>query len=75
MAKSIFAGKNYFWQDGFFHGNNRFLPPSGKNLPTLDTLPHKSVRIQWEDTLESGNLFNANAIASSYTIGETWSNI
>ena len=35
VAKSIFAGKNYFWQDGFFHGNNRFLPPSGKNLPTL----------------------------------------
>jgi hypothetical protein len=35
VAKTIFAGKNYFCQAGFFHGKNRFLPPVGKNLPTL----------------------------------------
>lgn len=28
-------GKKYFCQVGFFRGKNRFLPPFGKNLPTL----------------------------------------
>jgi len=42
--KTSFAGKNlflpaktYFWQCGFYHGKNR-LPPSGKNLPTLQLM-------------------------------------
>jgi len=33
--KLVFAGKNYFCRDGFFRGKNRFLPVTGKNLPTL----------------------------------------
>jgi len=33
--KLLFAGKNYFCRDGFFRGKNRFLPVTGKNLPTL----------------------------------------
>jgi len=33
--KLAFAGKNYFCRDGFFRGKNRFLPVTGKNLPTL----------------------------------------
>jgi len=35
--KLVFAGKNYFCRDGFFRGKNRFLPVTGKNLPTLIT--------------------------------------
>ena len=31
----VFAGKNYFCRDGFFRGKKRFLPVTGKNLPTL----------------------------------------
>ena len=33
--KLVFAGKNYFCRDGFFTEKNRFLPVTGKNLPTL----------------------------------------
>jgi len=33
--KVVFAGKNYFCRDGFFNGKKRFLPVTGKNLPTL----------------------------------------
>jgi len=40
--KLVFAGKNYFCQDGFFHGKKRFLPVTGKNLPTLHTTQVKS---------------------------------
>jgi len=34
-AKVFASGKNYFCRDGFFRGKNRFLPVTGKNLPTL----------------------------------------
>jgi len=36
--KLLFASKNYFCRDGFFRGKNRFLPVTGKNLPTLDSI-------------------------------------
>ena len=36
--KLVFAGKNYFCRDGFFRGKKRFLPVTGKNLPTLTGL-------------------------------------
>jgi len=37
QQKLVFAsGKNYFCRDGFFRGKNRFLPVTGKNLPTLN---------------------------------------
>jgi len=37
VEKLVFAvaDKNYFCQDGFFHGKSQFFPPSGKNMPTL----------------------------------------
>jgi len=34
VAISIFASKNYFCHP-VFRGKNVFLPPTGKNLPTL----------------------------------------
>jgi len=35
LVFAVFAGKNYFCQDGFSAEKKRFLPVTGKNLPTL----------------------------------------